>query len=191
MAKDESLEDIDDEAPDAGSRLRRLAEKRDTEAKTATERLSVLERENAALKAGVDVSTRRGQAWLSTYDGPLDDVEAMRADAQDFDPTLTAGPTATAQPLEQGQGQAAAAAEGEGQTVEPTGHAERQALADGAEPADAATGDLRKEALARSREAMRTGATYEEAAGSFVAEVARATHEGRLAPLEAPAGQRV
>lgn len=180
MARNDELpEDIDDDEPDAPSRLRSVIKRQ--EAKLRTQ--SNLEREVAMLKAGVDTTTRKGKAFMATYEGDLDDLEALQADAKDFDPAI----------LRVAQSQSASSegappAEGATTTTtptEPTGTAVRTALADGAIPADAAKGDPRQESMEAARKALKEGRAQDVSLGEMIAMRARAVANGDLAALGA------
>ena len=68
-------------AEDGDPNLRQLREKakRADEAEAA---LAAAQRENAMLKSGVDLDTPQGDFFTRSYQGDLDDIEALKAEAQ-------------------------------------------------------------------------------------------------------------
>jgi hypothetical protein len=181
MARNEevNIDDIDDNEPEAPRQLREYAARQ----KARGDEADALRREVAFLKAGIDVSTRKGQAFASTFNGDLNDTAAILADATDFDPSIIKGQAPA--PVE-----TPAPAETETPVTPPsTGSAERQALADGAIPSGSAIQDVYTSSLDVARKSIEQGARTEEAMGGLVAERARAVHEGRMQPL-LPNGQR-
>lgn len=178
MAKNDeiNLDDIDDDDVNAPRQLREYAKRQAQKA----EKVSVLEREVAFLRAGVDTSTRKGQAFAATFEGDIADVQAIVADAREFDPSIlrgenTATVTATTTPAEQGTEV----------TQEPSGSAERTALANGAVPSGGAIEDIVSSSMASAREAMERGAGQDEAIGSMIALRARGAAEGKIQVLDA------
>lgn len=176
-----NLEDIDDNDPQAPSQLRQFAERMQAEAAGA----KALVRENAALKLGIDTSTRLGQAWLASTTVDLTDRDAALADAKEFSPTiLRADPEAPALNAD-----GTPVVEGAPAAPAPSGSAERQALADGALPSGAAIPDVATSSMENARETLKAGGTMEDALGGFVRERAKGVQEGKLAAL-APDGSR-
>lgn len=170
-----NIDDIDDNDPDAGSQLRRYAKQQAERAKALPE----LERRLAFAEAGIDTSTRQGQAFAATFDGDISDRDAILADAKEFNPAIIRGAVPVAD-----AGSTTQPGETPVTAPEPTGTSERTALADGALPSGAAIPDVKTQALDSSRDALKKGAPQGVAMGSFIAEIARGTAEGNLAPLD-------
>lgn len=175
------LDDIDDNDPDALRQVREYAKRQGQKAKLADH----LSRENAALKAGIDTSTRLGQAWLTDYKGALDDPAAMLADAKDFSPNIVRGAVAS-----EGEGTTETSTQsGETGTqvsteAPSTGSAERSALVNGAVASGVAEEDVRGASMRQAREALEKGAGEDEAAGSMIASLARGAMEGKIQVLD-------
>jgi hypothetical protein len=169
------LSSIDDNAPDAPRQLRDFAER---EAKKAADVPRLL-RENAMLKAGVDITTRKGAAFAATYDGDLEDSAAIVADATEFDPTiLRAAPDAPSNETNtQGDGTPV------NQEPQGTGSQERNALVDGAQPSGAAIENVEQSSIKKAEAAIKSGATVADGIGSMIAERARAAQEGKISTL--------
>lgn len=167
------LENLDLDEPENRKRLREYAERADARAKKSNQ----LERENAFLKAGIDLSSRLGQAFASTYAGALDDVEAIRTDAKDFDPRIVVGP-------ETAPAGATTEATTIGQEQVNNGSAERQGLADGVTGTETSSGDIKAESLATARRVIAEGKEVGVGAGELIAIRARAVHEGKLSALD-------
>lgn len=188
MAKNDGpeLDEIDDNDPQAPSQLRAYAARQGEQAAKAGK----LERELAAVKAGIDLDSRKGQAWLAGFTGDISDREGMLADASDFDPSIVkvAAPVANADgtPVEG----AAPAEAGTLNEVAQNGSAQRSALVDGATPSGAAIQDVRASSLENARDVLAKGGTQEFAMGAFVNERAQALLEGKLEPLP-PNGRQV
>lgn len=169
------LSSIDDNAPDAPKQLRDFAKR---EAEKAAEVPRLL-RENAMLKAGVDITTRKGAAFAATYDGDLEDSAAIVADATEFDPAiLRASPSATTTTE-------TPAGDGSPVNQEPqgTGSQERNALVDGAQPSGAAIENIEQSSVKKAEAAIKSGATVADGIGSMIAERARAAQEGKISTL--------
>lgn len=169
------FENLDLDEPENRKRLREYAERADARAKKASQ----LERENAFLKAGIDLSSRLGQAFASTYAGALDDVEAIRTDAKDFDPRIVVGPDADAGAT----GAGATTQQEQGQEVN-NGSAERQGLADGVSGTETSTGDIKAESLATARRVIAEGKEVGVGAGELIAIRARAVNDGKMSTLD-------
>lgn len=166
------LDELDPAEPANWKRLRDYAKRQQDEAQAARG----LARENAFLKAGIDISTRLGQAFAATYSGKLDDADAILTDAKDFDPRIIKGQTATEAP------ETGSAGAGEASPA-TTGSNERQTLADGAET-NPETGNAREEALVAAKKALDRGASFENAGGELVARLARGVADGKIAALD-------
>lgn len=169
MAKDLELSEIDDNSPDAPSQLRQYAQRKSTEAADAAN----LRREVAFLRAGVDTSTRQGQAFAATFTGDISDSAAIVADATDFNPSILRGgvpaPTEPAgEPLV---------------APEPTGSAQRTALADGALASGAAIADPKQSSMDTARARLAEGREQAQVIGGFIAERAAALNDGSIQPL--------
>ena len=187
MANENELDGIDDNAPEAPKQLRKYAESKAAEAAKVPQ----LEKELAAFKAGIDVESRKGQAWLAGYAGDLTDKAAMIADATDFDASIVKAGTPA--PVAGAEDQGNQGVQGDQTNVnnsqQSTGSAERTALADGALASGAATEDVPTVAMAAAKAAMDKGATQEESMGGYINALAKGVHEGKLAPLS-PDGRR-
>jgi hypothetical protein len=179
MAKELTLDEIDENEPDGPNQLRQFAER--AAAKGA--RADALERELAAVKLGIDVDSRMGQAWLRDFKGDFSDAAAVLADATEFNPSIIKGAAAPA-PIE------VQAAEG-AEVTEPvsTEAQQRTALADGAIPSGGAEQDIPSQSLDLARKSIDQGGTVVEAMGGLVNMRARAVAEGKMSPL-LPNGQR-
>ena len=175
---DLDLDDLDPAEPENWKRLREYASRQEKAAKEA----EGVKRENAFLRAGIDLSTRLGSAFAQTYVGKLDDIEAIRADAKDFDPRILGTTETESAPATQ-EGQAAP-------VPETTGTQERGALADGALPAGAVTSNVRQESIDQARKVIDQGAQWEVGAGELVAMRARAVLDGQMEPLDPRTGTR-
>jgi hypothetical protein len=182
MAKDElTLDDIDDEAADAPSQLRSFAQRAGEKAA----KVPMLEKENAALRMGIDVDSRMGQAWLNSTTVDFTDKEATLADATEFSTTLVkpaseapAGETTTTE------------TETTVETVTSTEGAERTALADGSVASAAAIENTSQGNLHIAEEAIKQGATEREAMGGFIHAQTKSLAEGKIAPLESSGRRR-
>jgi hypothetical protein len=170
---DLDFENLDLDEPENRKRLREYAARADARGAKATE----LERENAFLKAGIDLSSRLGKAFASTYAGELNDVEAIRTDAKDFDPRIVVGPETAA------ASGAGAQQQEQGQQVD-NGSSERQGLADGLSGTETSSGDIKAESLATARRVIADGKEVGVGAGELIAIRARAVHEGKLQALD-------
>ena len=182
MAKETELDPntIDDGSPDAIRQLREYGDRQ----KAKADRADSLARELAAVKLGIDVDSRMGQAWLRDYQGDFSDSAAVLADATEFNPGIIKGAAAPA-PVEGQQ------AEGEAAVTEQvsSGAQERTALADGALPSGGAVQDIASLSLDLARSSIDQGGTVVEAMGGLVAMRAKAVAEGKMQPL-LPTGQR-
>jgi len=186
---DIDIEDIDDNDPEAPSQLRAYAKRQGEKAA----KVSVLEKENALLRAGIDTSTRKGQAFLATTTVDLNDTAAIVADAMEFDPSIIRGSAAAAAASATTDAGTTAPSGETGAAVtpapEPTGTDQRNALSNGATPSGAATEDIVQGSMDRARKAMAEGASEFEAMGSVIAERSAAVMAGKLAPVN-PSGAR-
>ncbi len=175
-----NLDEIDDDEPDAPRQLREYAKRQAQKAKLADQ----LVRENAFLKAGVDLTTRKGMAFAAIFEGDINDPAAILADAADFDPGIIRGAAPT-------NAAATASTTPEGDTTttttsdQPTGTNERTALANGGSATGETADDVRAAAMSTARDAMTRGAGQEVAAGSFIASLARGAAEGKVPVLDA------
>lgn len=133
-------------------------------------RAEALERENAFLKAGIDVESPVGQMFARGYDGDLT-TAAIKASAETIPGALKGGSAPTDEAKEQTPEETA-------DEEEKSATAERSALANGSKPDDGKAEDPRLTALQRSQEAMKRGATEEDALGSFFNTVATAANQG-------------
>jgi hypothetical protein len=179
MAKDDglSLDQIDDNDPQAATQLRDFA----TRAGARAARADSLERENAALRFGIDTESRLGQAWLANTTVDLTNKEAVLADAREFSPSIIRGevPAEVVAP-----GSEVQATGDEIVTPPPTGSLERNALNDGATASAVAIPDVAQQSMDVARQAIEQGtSTRDQVTADFIATRALATHEGRLAPL--------
>jgi hypothetical protein len=187
----QTLDEIDVNEPDGIKNLRSFAERKAREADEAKQ----LRRELSMVKAGIDLDSRKGQAWAAQFPGDTNDVAAMLADARDFDPSIV---KAAAPPAEAGTttppGETTTAPAGAtgATTTAPadTGSAARTALADGALPSEAAAQDPVEASVDAARAAIAQGATNAEAVGGMIAMRARAAADGKISVLDA-AGRRV
>ena len=182
MAKDdETFDPTEVEETTEGMRsLRQAYDRRDKQAREAASKAEALERENAALRAGVAADTPLGKGFMATFDGDWNDTEAVLAAARAFHPDVIKGTVAPATPAEGIPSGETAAPTGAAVTPEPTGTDQRTALADGAEPAAAAMGDPRSEAFQIAQEGLAKGARWQDATGGAIAHLARAAAEGRI-----------
>ena len=167
MAKaDLTLDDIDDNEPDAPSQLRTFATNAGAKAAEAEAKAAELVRENAALRAGIDVGSVVGQGIMATYKGDIADTEALKAHAAQFAPA-----PAAAAPLEAAGAPAAA----EPVPAQDNGTAARNAVNAGATSADQITQDPVEAALAQFHENTRKkGVPEDMARASMVSELMNA-----------------
>jgi hypothetical protein len=158
------------------------------EAATAAEnRAAAAERKLAIIESGIDTSTPMAQFFVEHYDGDITDTAALTAAAKEMGIPLK-GETAG-----EGAGQQGDGAQGEGgqqvndqananggqrQILEPTGTEQRRALAGEDTNPGEESRDPRQVALEQAKSAMEQGATWEAAAGNFVATVANAASRG-------------
>lgn len=172
-----NLDSIDDNDPNAPNQLRDAA-RRGSAAVAENERLKV---EIEAVRAGIDTSTRMGQAWLASYNGKVN-ADAMKADAEEFGlPLRASDPPADPPAGDAATPPADPATDPSGGQVPPEGDggfAARQALADGAMPPGAANQDIRAASRARAKELMDSGREFGDAAGELIAMRAQAAMEG-------------
>ena len=185
-----NLEDIDDDDVEAPKQLREYAKRQATKAAKVGE----LEREVAFLRAGIDTSTRKGQAFAATYEGDITDTQAIVADAMDFDASIVRGSTpatatTTTATNENTTSSGETGTEVESQT-QPSGSTERTALANGAVASGSAVEDITTSSMTTAREAMERGAGQDEAIGSMIADRARGAAEGKISVLDSN-GRRV
>ena len=185
--EDLDIANLDPAEPANWQRLREYAERQQKRAmQTAS-----LERENAFLRAGIDLSTRLGQAFAATYDGKLDDIAAIRADATDFDPRIVASSGGASPGGAEGQAtQDDGSAPVENQAPQNTGTQERNALADGGMPAGNQPLDTRTGSRTRAVQLLDEGRPYEVAAGELVAMRAKGIQDGTFPRLGAD-GRRI
>lgn len=153
---DEGTEDTDPSA--LVKKLRNELKARD---KALTE-ANLAKRELAFVRAGIDTSTKLGQLFAKSFEGDLD-VEAIKAEAKELG--IFNGPKSETDAPE------------EDPTPDNSAQ-ERSSLATGATGDDGSGVDPRQTGLARAQEAMAKGATFEAAAGGFVAELAKAAMHG-------------
>lgn len=165
--------------------MREYAKRQAQKAKLADQ----LVRENAFLKAGVDLTTRKGQAFAAIYAGDINDAQAILADAQDFDPGIIRGAAAPAPTTDTAQGTGTGETTTTTDSTPPTGTSERTALASGATSSGESADDVRSAAMATARTAMERGAGQDEAAGSFIAALARGAAEGKVPVVDATGRQ--
>lgn len=141
------------------------------------DQLSLVARENAFLKAGVDFDSPVGQLFAKGYDGDLDPTKIKEAAAA-IPGVLKGGATAPAATSTGDEAQTAAAAAVSEEERQAT--AERAALAAGATAVPNAAQELdpREKALKESQQALRKGASEADALGHYFASVAEAAHKG-------------
>lgn len=151
---DEGTEDTDPSA--LVKKLRNELKARD---KALTE-ANAAKRELAFVRAGIDTSTKLGQLFAKSFEGDLD-VEAIKAEAKELG-IFNAPKTEAEEP----------------DPAPDNSAQERSSLATGATGDDGSGVDPRQQGLARAQEAMAKGATFEAAAGGFVAELAKAAMSG-------------
>ena len=179
--------DLDD--PNAGSQLRKFAQQAGAQAAKATEleaQAAQQAREIAALRAGVDTSTRQGAAWLATTTVDFKDPAAVLADAQEFGAPIKGTPAppapAPAPTLNADGTPVVLNADGTPQAPAPveTGTDQRNALNNGA----VNLGDVSEDPVTAShrvaQEAIKQGAPVMEALGAAIGMQAAALAEGKL-----------
>lgn len=159
MAEDVQDSDVDEFDQDPSALVKKLRGELKARDKELADAKSA-RRELAFLKAGIDTSTRLGQLFAKSFEGDVSDVEAIKAEATELGLI----------------GQAAETKETE--EVGDTSAQERSALANNATADDGSGIDPRKVAMERANEAIKAGATWEQGAGGFVAELARAAMAG-------------
>ena len=165
MAVDD--QDLSQESAEDSDLVRRLR----AEIKDRNSRLAEAEtarRELAFVKAGIDTSSKLGQLFAKSFEGDVSDVEAIKAEAKELgllDP-VHAEPTSTPP--------------AEPHVTDPadTSASERSALASGAASDDGSGVDPRQVAMDHANDAMAKGAPFEVAAGSFIADLAKAAIAG-------------
>lgn len=173
MAEELDLEGIDPDEHDNPNVVRQLRDGLKSAKKEASEGLAA-KRELAFLKAGVDTDSKLGKMFLRTFDGKLDDIEAIKSEWAEVAPAAKTAPVETSTSTsEQTADTSGAQTQGETAAVttatEATGSAERQALADGSQGQPGAkTGNLREELRGMAQEAIQRGATWEEGAGGLL-----------------------
>lgn len=116
-------------------------------------------RELAFLKAGIDTSTKLGTLFAKSYDGDLSDSDKLKAEATELG-LLKAAPTE------------------EAERTPDNSSTERSNLATGAAPDDGKGVNPRLAARSLAEAALKNGATFDEAGGTLVAELARAAMSG-------------
>lgn len=175
------LDDIDDASPTAPSDLRKYAQRQAAKAREA----EALSREVAFLRAGIDTSKTLGKAFLATYDGDLNDQEAILEAAKEF-PGIVRG----TEVAPSGEADTSATAGSQVTTTDqtpaapaPSGTEQRRALAGGASPAATAVMEPVEGSLAFAEDMMRNGALREQAMGEAIARQARALVEGKIPAL--------
>lgn len=158
---------VDDgqEAGNDNPNIKLLREKA-AKADEATAALAASQRENAMLRSGIDLDSPLGEFFVKSYDGDPTDVEALKAKATELGvpfikpAEVIAETTAAAEP------------------TDPTGTAERSALADGA-PADTGEDkDPRLMAKEHFDKRMTEGAPQQVAAGESLNILANAAMRG-------------
>lgn len=160
--------------------IRHLRER--AEAATAAEvRAAAAERRLAVLEAGIDTDNPMGKFFVEHYDGDMTDIEALKAAATAHGIPLKGTPAGDGQ-QPQGDQQQQDGGQGLGsgaQSLEPTGTDQRRVLAgEGNSGAGVENPDPRQGALERAQDAIKQGARQEEAAGSFIADLAGAAMRG-------------
>lgn len=133
-----------------------------------------MQRELAITKSGIDVDHPLGQFFMRNYDGDPADVDGLKEQAK----ALGVPFKGDAQAAPEGQPQPEGAPLGTPEPAEPTGTAERMALARGAAPDEPSNPTPRQQGLKLSQDALAQGASWEEAAGGFIAHIAQAAHRG-------------
>lgn len=128
-------------------------------------------RELAFVKAGIDTSTKLGQLFAKSFEGDVNDIEAIKAEAKELgilkDPsTDPATPPAEIPDSSTPQPPADSSAQ------------ERSSLANGATPDDGSGTDPRQTAMDLAQSALKQGAPWEVAAGGFINQLANAAARG-------------
>ena len=166
MAVDD--QDLSQDSAEDSDLVRRLR----AEIKDRNTRLAEAEsakRELAFVKAGIDTSSKLGQLFAKSFEGDVSDVEAIKAEAKELgllDPPAHAEPSSTP------------AAEPHVSDPADNSAAERSALASGASSDDGSGVDPRQVAHDRANDAMAKGASFEVAAGGYIADLAKAAIAG-------------
>lgn len=163
---------------DGDPNIRILREK----AKAHDEALSALtaaQRENAMLRSGIDLESPLGEFFVQSYKGDPADVEALKAEAQRIGVPFKTGHVVESEETPVPD-----------EPTDPTGTAERRALADGA-PAD--TGEdkdprqVAREAFDRS---MANGLPEEDAAAAHLGVLVEAANRGDKRVIYDPAAEK-
>jgi hypothetical protein len=175
------LDQIDDNDPQAASNLRKYAERMKAQADGAK---TVL-KENDLLRAGIDTSTTLGKAFLATFQGDSKDAAAVLEAAKEF-PGIIRGATA---PSTEGEtsandGTQVTSTDQTASETAPTGTDQRRALADGATASAAAVGDPVTMAHETANGMIAKGFARDEAMAEAVANIARATADGKINTLD-------
>lgn len=167
---DAELDEIDPEEfsnPNVVKQIRDHAKAQGATARTAQQERDAAIRENAFLKAGIDPSAALGKAFAAQVDGVPGDPVKLAADYLAFKAEL-----GVTDPAPGGGGETTSTETGtEGTTTEgaaDNGTASRMALSNGAEAPTAANPNARQAIRQSAMDAMRAGATFEEAAGGLV-----------------------
>ena len=154
MAEDDM--DLDDDASEDPSALvKALRKQLRDQAKELSDNKSA-QRELTFIKAGINSDSPLGRLFMKSYEGELN-PEAIQAEWSALN-----GAVAPAPPAEEID----------------TSAQERSSLASGAASDDHGGVDPRHEGLNRAEEMMKTGASWEDAAGSFLRGLVSAANQG-------------
>jgi hypothetical protein len=162
-------DDIEDDDEDDSQAIRNMRKRIKELEKNDTDAVS-LKRENAMLRAGIDIDSKLGKMFLRTYEGDLSDIDAIKTEATEI-----------------GLIKAAEAPPAETDTTETkdevTDTAERRTLANGGLPDDKQPANVTTDALAKAEAAIDKGMTFDKAAGGFIAAKAAAAMAGDTSVL--------
>jgi hypothetical protein len=141
--------------------------------------LAQLRREAAVAKSGIDSDHPLGKFFVEHYDGDISDTEALVAKAKEMGVPIKGAPAfnGTEQPApgdsepQPGLGENAV-------NLEPTGTQQRRALAGEDPQLGEVNEDPRKVALQQAEDAIKEGATFDQAGAHLVSQLAGAASRG-------------
>lgn len=137
--------------------------------------LAQLRREAAVTKSGIDSEHPLGKFFVEHYDGDISDTEALVAKAKEMGVPLKGAPSfdGTEQP-QQSEGRQEQAQ----RPLEATGTEQRRALAGEDPNLGEVNEDPRKVARQQAEDAIKAGATFEQAGAHLVSQLAAAAGRG-------------
>lgn len=160
-----------------GRNLAHLRERAERASALETE-VEQLRREAAVSKSGIDAEHPLGKFFMEHYDGDISDTEALVTKAKEMGVPLKGAPAFDG--TEQGQAgqQQVPEQNRERRILEPTGTEQRRALAGEDPNLGEVNEDPRKVALQQAEDAVKDGATFEQAGAHLVSQLAAAAGRG-------------